>query len=361
MSGLLVAASFLIGSVFGSFLNVCVYRIPRGISMLIPARSYCPSCKAQIPWRHNVPILSWLRLRGRCAECGAPISIRYPLIELSAGLLFSLGAWLLPFPLYISAWIFTAFLIVATFVDLEFFIIPDSVSIGGLLAGLVCSLLFPPLHQTTSVLQSLAASILGACVGAAILFLISELGKLAFGRYRLTFPNPAPFFLESDPDEGLRIVLNDGRFCWEDHFFRKSDRIVIAVTEAQIDGHQFGDSELVFSVDKVMVGGRTWPLQPLPELRGLVKAARFPREAMGFGDVKLMAMIGAFTGWTGVLFTIPSASMLGSAYGLIATMLGRRELSAKIPFGPYLSLGALLWIYMAPSILDWYRRTLLGF
>ncbi|MBV9673481.1 MAG: prepilin peptidase, partial [Verrucomicrobia bacterium] len=92
MSGLLVAASFLIGSVFGSFLNVCVYRIPRGISMLIPARSYCPSCKAQIPWRHNVPILSWLRLRGRCAECGAPISIRYPLIELSAGLLFSLGA-----------------------------------------------------------------------------------------------------------------------------------------------------------------------------------------------------------------------------------------------------------------------------
>ncbi|MBV9392416.1 MAG: prepilin peptidase, partial [Verrucomicrobia bacterium] len=105
----------------------------------------------------------------------------------------------------------------------------------------------------------------------------------------------------------------------------------------------------------------TWPLQPLPELRGLVKAARFPREAMGFGDVKLMAMIGAFTGWTGVLFTIPSASMLGSAYGLIATMLGRRELSAKIPFGPYLSLGALLWIYMAPSILDWYRRTLLGF
>ncbi len=361
MLGLFVAAAFLFGCVVGSFLNVCVYRIPRGISILIPARSYCPSCKGQIPWKHNIPILSWLLLSGHCAECGAAISIRYPVIELSAGLLFALGAWLLPFPLFIPVWIFTACLIVATFVDLEFFIIPDSVSLGGLLAALICSLLFPQLHHASSMFDSLGASIMGACVGATILYLVSELGKLAFGRYRFAFPYPAPFFLESDPDEGLRIVLNDEAFCWEDHFFRKSDRIIFSVVEAQIDGHEYRGCQLVFSADKLTIGGQTWSLQPVPELRGSVKAASFPREAMGFGDVKLIAMVGAFTGWTGVLFTIPSASMIGAAHGLIATMLGRRELSAKIPFGPYLSIGALVWIYMGGSILDWYQRTLLGF
>ncbi|MBV8377891.1 MAG: prepilin peptidase, partial [Verrucomicrobia bacterium] len=150
MQYLTVAASFFFGAIIGSFLNVCIYRIPREISLLHPARSFCPHCQKPIPWHLNVPILSWLLLRGQCAQCHAPISQVYLIVEALTGLLFATAAVLVPFPTFLSVWAILSILVVTTFVDLEFFIIPDVLSKGGIAVGLLLSLLTPELHKTPS-------------------------------------------------------------------------------------------------------------------------------------------------------------------------------------------------------------------
>ena len=117
----------------GSFLNVCIYRLPLGMSVNEPQRSFCPNCKAQIAWYHNLPIVGWLWLRGRCANCHQPISARYPAIELLTGLLF-LAVWRhfqQEWILVLPGVIFVSLLIVATFIDFDHFIIPDEITIGG--------------------------------------------------------------------------------------------------------------------------------------------------------------------------------------------------------------------------------------
>ena len=128
--------AFVLGAVIGSFLNVSIYRLPRDLSVNKPRRSFCPACHALIPWQQNVPLLSWLVLRGRCAKCGARIAFRYFGVELLTALLF-LAVWeIFPWQEAIAYWVFVAILIVATFVDLEHFIIPDQITIGGTIAGI---------------------------------------------------------------------------------------------------------------------------------------------------------------------------------------------------------------------------------
>ena len=126
MSGVLIG--LFLGALLGSFLNVCIYRIPRNISVVSPARSFCPNCLRQIPWYENIPVFGWFLLRGRCSQCGQPISFRYPLVELLTALLYAAGAAIVSFPTFLSLWIFFSLLIIATFVDLEFLVIPDVVS-----------------------------------------------------------------------------------------------------------------------------------------------------------------------------------------------------------------------------------------
>jgi leader peptidase (prepilin peptidase) / N-methyltransferase len=354
----LVATGFFFGALIGSFLNVCIYRIPRGISVANPARSYCPNCKHLIPWTENIPILSWFLLGRRCAHCHERISPRYVIVETLTAILFATAAFLVPFPTLLSVLVIISILIVATFVDLEFMIIPDVMSKGGIAAGLVLSLLTPGLHKTSSPLLSLGSSLLGATLGAAILYLVGELGKLAFGRYKLVLSNPTGFSFEVPSKDDRRILIDGEPFLWNEHFFRKSDRVVIHAQEAEINGTTYQNTDLTFFHDRLVTSGGTIPLDQISHLVGRTAYAEFPREAMGFGDVKLIAAIGTFVGWEGILFTIVVASFIGAACGLIGIALGKRDRSSKIPFGPYLAVGAVIWLFWGSTLVSWYLRML---
>ncbi len=358
---ILIVFSFLIGLVFGSFFGCCIYRLPREISLLQPAFSFCPVCQKTIPWRYNIPLLGWLWLRGRCHECGERISPRYLLVETITGIFFAAACWRFGFPLTIPIWIFGSLLILTTFIDVEFFLIPDILSKPGIVVGLAASLLSPELQGTSSRLMAVGLSIAGALIGGGLLFLVSELGKLAFGRYKVILPTATPFSFQASLPDDARIVIDDEPFRWDDHFFRKKDRIRIRAEEVTINGEDFQAIDLTFYHDRLETVRGTILLTDLRSLVGRTAYAEFPREAMGLGDVKLMAAIGAFTGWTGALFTIPAASLVGAIYGVGTILIGRRDWSAKIPFGPYMAIGAIFWIFWGKEFLTWYQRLVIPF
>jgi len=377
---ILIVFSFLIGLVFGSFFGCCIYRLPRELSLLKPAFSFCPVCQKRIGWRYNIPVFSWLWLRGRCHECGERISPRYLFVETITGIFFAAACWRFGFPLMIPIWVFGSLLILTTFIDIEFFLIPDILTKPGIAVGLAASLLFPELQGTSSRLMAGGLSIAGALIGGGLLFLVSELGKMAFGRYKVILPAASPFSFQAAspaseserhrttatvneqqrtaPDGGeddARIVIDDEAFRWDDHFFRKKDRIRIRAEEVTINGEDFQRVDLTFYYDRLETVHGTILLTDLRSVVGRTAYAEFPREAMGLGDVKLIAAIGAFTGWTGALFTIPAASLVGAIYGVGTILIGRRDWSSKIPFGPYLAIGAIFWIFWGKEFLTWYR------
>jgi leader peptidase (prepilin peptidase)/N-methyltransferase len=353
-----LAAAFLSGAIVGSFLNVCIYRIPRGISLTKPARSFCPHCERPIPWMQNIPLLSWLLLRGRCGHCGKPIGWRYPIVELVTAILFAKAASLIAFPTLLSVLVFLSVLVVVTFIDIEFFLIPDLLSKGGLVAGLVLSLLTPQLHHTSSALRAIGRAAAGALFGALILYLVTELGKLVFGRYKVCFSTSTRFSFEAVSNGDPKILIDGQEFTWSEHFFRKSDRILVRADEVTLNGIHFKNLDLNFHVDRIVTVRETILLADVITLSGSMRYAEFPREAMGLGDVKLIAAMGAFIGWQGVLFAIPAASVIGAFFGLTALAFGKREWSAKIPFGPYLAAGAVIWLFWGHQLISWYKGLL---
>src|SRR4051812_35084646 len=144
------AFAFCLGAAVGSFLNVCIYRLPLDLSVNQPRRSFCPSCKKQLTWFQNIPLFSWLFLGGKCASCGGRIAFRYFAVELLTALLF-LCVWkFFPWQMAIAYWVFVSLLIAATFIDFEHFIIPDEITIGGTIAGIIASVIVPELMATAS-------------------------------------------------------------------------------------------------------------------------------------------------------------------------------------------------------------------
>lgn len=349
--------SFILGAAIGSFLNVCIYRMPRDLAVNKPERSFCPNCKTQIKWYHNLPIVSWLWLRGKCGYCGVPISPRYLGVELLTGFLF-LAIFLRVDPVfYLPYWILTSLLVVATFIDFDFYIIPDEITIGGTVAGVILSGVFPALMGTSSHWMGLLWSVVGAATGYFLLWGVVELGKLAFGKKKLTYPPQTPFSIEQTGDQPV-LTVGEESMAWEDLFARESDRLILTVNNARLNQKTNAASELVFFHDRLEIGGEKTALADLQQVSGQVSQIVVPREAMGFGDVKFIAAIGAFLGWKAVLFTVPVAAVLGSIIGVGAMLIGHREWSAKIPFGPYLALGALAWIFMGPELVSWYAGLL---
>ena len=178
--GYLTFIIFVFGACWGSFLNVCIWRIPREESVIHP-RSHCPRCNTLIAWYDNIPLISFLVLNARCRHCGRKISPRYFLVELLTAIFFSL-VWLkygvsVVTPIY---WLMVFGLILGTFVDCDHMIIPDRVSYGGWVAGLVFSPLVPRLHEQYTAWAGLREAVIGWAVGAGLLLLVSVVGRLIF-------------------------------------------------------------------------------------------------------------------------------------------------------------------------------------
>ncbi|MFP4156501.1 MAG: prepilin peptidase [Opitutales bacterium] len=202
--------SFIFGAIVGSFLNVCIYRIPEERSIITPGSS-C-RCGRAIPFYHNIPILSWLLLRGKAACCGARFSVRYPAIELLTGLLFLAAWWVHPPGVAVIGMLFISFLICATFIDLDHMIIPDRFSVGGMVLGVVLSFCFPALHGFEGMwlvagVQSGVTAMIGALVGAGLVYWILVLGEIVFRK---------PAMGEGD----VKFVGFIGAFCgWQGAVF----------------------------------------------------------------------------------------------------------------------------------------------
>jgi leader peptidase (prepilin peptidase)/N-methyltransferase len=241
----------LVGLCFGSFLNVCIYRLPAGRSIIRPASS-CTGCNTPIRWYDNIPVISYLILGGRCRTCNTIISLRYPIVELLTGL-FALGAWLRfgPHPQTVVYFVFIAALLVITFIDIDHRIIPDAISLPGIPIGFILSFLLPQIGWRDS--------LLGIVIGGGSLFAV------AWGYHRLT-----------------------------------------------------------------------------------------GKEGMGGGDIKLLGMIGAFIGWQGVLFTIMASSFTGTVVGLVLMLQSRKGMKTAVPFGPFLAIGAILYLFFGPQWIAWY-------
>ncbi len=351
------AAAFILGACVGSFLNVCIYRLPLDLSVNKPRRSFCPACKNPIPWHQNLPLLSWLVLRGHCARCGSKIAFRYFGVELITALLF-LAVWRsFPWPMAVAYWVFVSIVIVATFVDFEHFIIPDQVTIGGTVAGLIACLAVPELMSTDSRLVAVIRSALAAALGYLALWMVLEAGKIAFGRKRIRLDGPTPFSWRRQ-GEDADLVVGDERSLWSDHFARASDRLLLECSEATIDHRRYTDVTLEFHYDRVAVGSEEFVLDTIDEVSGVVRELQIPREAMGRGDLKFLAAIGAFFGWRAVLFSIFAGSVVGSLVGLATLILGKRVWSSKLPFGPYLAFGAVSWMFFGERLLRWYMDLL---
>ena len=362
--------AFVLGACIGSFLNVCIYRMPLGLKVNEPKRSFCPACKYQIPWHRNLPLFSWLALRGKCANCGARISFRYFGVELLTALLF-LAVWLklthwpqaewgaAPWLLALPYFILMGLLVVATFIDFEHFIIPDEITWGGAIVGVLLSFAIPTLHGQQSALLGGAWSLAGAACGYFALWAVVELGKLAFGKKRIAFEQAEPFSWTRRGEEA-DFLMGEDKMLWSEFFVRGTEVLLMTCPEVEIGGQRFENAQLRFTCDWLECGGKKFELVKTDAIRGAATEVTLPREAMGFGDVKFIACIGAFLGWKAVFFTIMAASVIGAVVGIFTLLVGRREWSAKIPFGPYLALGALLWLFTGPELLAWYLRAARG-
>jgi leader peptidase (prepilin peptidase)/N-methyltransferase len=249
--GMLTLISIIFGAMVGSFLNVCIIRLPMEESIVTPG-SQCPHCKKPIKFYDNIPLISYILLKGRCRHCHSPISFQYPLIEgitaLGSLILFMKFGPSLSYPIYFS---FVAALIVITVIDLHHQIIPDVISLPGIVIGLLASLIIPQI--------TFLNSLIGILLGGGSLFLVATV------------------------------------YQW-----------------------------------------------------------LFKREGMGGGDVKLLAMIGAFLGWKAVILTILLSSLIGSITGIIIMVLKGKDFKYAIPFGPFLSLGAVISLFYGENLIRWY-------
>lgn len=341
---------FWLGCMVGSFLNVCIYRMPLNLSVVKPP-SHCPHCKYSIPWYLNVPLLTWLILRGKCKNCRAPISVRYFLVELLTGLMF-LAAWIAfgrqsPAVALVYCLILAG-LITATFIDLEHFIIPDEITIGGMVVGFVLSVIVPTLHcqpGAISLAEAIKQSLIGMGVGAGILYAILRAGKLMFGRQRVALPAETRIIFGEHS-----VHLPDKDMPYEEMFFRDSDVVVLKARMLELIDRCYRDVEVRLSPTKLKIGGEEFNPEEVRHMEAVCSEITFPREAMGFGDVKFMGAIGAFLGWQATIFSLMVSSCIGAAVGISLIVMRKQQWSSRLPYGPYIALAAVIWMFWGKTL-----------
>jgi len=343
---------FIFGAIWGSFVNVCIWRMPRDQSVVSPG-SHCGSCNTPIPWYHNIPLVSYLVLGGKCQKCGATFSFRYWLVEfLNAALWLMVWRNFQPSHgwLVVAAYcVLISMLLVGTFIDFEFYIIPDRITLGSVVVGLVFSVIAPGLHETTTRVESVVQSVLGIVAGGLSLLVIVELGKMAFGRLKI--PLNAGTTVEIAEN---KIRFPEHEIHWEEIFFRSSDRIRFRATTMKFQDKAFENVDVAVSETHIDVSGQLYEQSQIGKIEATTDLLVIPREAMGLGDVKLMAGIGAFVGWKATFFILMASALLGSIVGMVLVILRMREMQGRIPYGPYIALATLIWIFAGQDILAWY-------
>ena len=349
---------FSFGCIVGSFLNVCIYRMPLDLSVVSPP-SHCPNCEYAIPFYLNVPLVTWLWLGGKCKNCRAPILPRYFIVELLTGVTF-LACWLFfgaTSPVLALVYsIFFAGLITATFIDFEHFIIPDEITFGGAAVGFILSFFLPELHGVSSSVAGVEKGLLGIAVGAGMVWFVLEFGYRVFGQQRMKFLEPTKLiFTETSLHlDGREIPYDDIFFdyCYRKFFYRKPKTITFHASLVEFVDRCYRDVDVRISSSVLAIGDEK--LDPAAVLHMEAKCVEIvvPREAMGLGDVKFMAAIGAFLGWQGAVFSLMASSLIGSVVGVALIVMRRSEWSSKIPYGPYIALAAAIWAFVGKKYIE---------
>ncbi|NNC90516.1 MAG: prepilin peptidase [Akkermansiaceae bacterium] len=340
---------FMVGACIGSFLNVVIHRLPRGLGVSEPKRSFCPHCREPIPWYRNIPLVTWLVQRGKCGACGGPIAFRYFAVELLTAVLFVV-CWLLFPPLAaLFAMVFCVLLVSISFIDAEHMVIPVHFTWAGMVIGVLAGVTAPVLVTLAG--EPLAApswrgggeALLGLAAGWGVLAAVVLLGKVCFGARNLRFDKATEWYLREPEteEEELSFVIGDEQIGWSEIFYRKRDRIEIKGHGVLLDGNRTKATEVIIRADAVDLHGESHDLEKIEALSGKAETVRIPREAMGAGDPPLLGMIGAFIGWHGVLFTLFASCI----FALVAALLGRVGFGRPLPFGPFLALGGLAWLF----------------
>ncbi len=237
-------------------------------------------------------------------------------------------------------------LIVASAVDFKRFIIPDEITVGGIIVGFLCSLFLPQIHEQKTLMAGMLQSATGLGVGAVLLYLILRAGKLAFGRERIAFLSETKItFTEST------LILPDNEMSYEDLFHRETDAIELHARAVEFAGRSYVNVPVRLTSKSLQIGNEKFDSTILQQLQVATSGVVIPREAMGFGDVKFMAAIGAFLGWPAVVFSLLVSSIIGSLVnvGLIAAR--RRDWSARLPFGPYIAIACAIWIFGGKQVI----------
>ncbi|MEY5019638.1 MAG: hypothetical protein RLZ22_726 [Verrucomicrobiota bacterium] len=309
----------------------------------------------------NIPVLSWLWLRGRCANCQCKISARYPIVEFITALGFFASWKFFPPEAAVILFVLVALLVAISFIDADHLIIPLSLTWAGSALGFVAGVVWPNFPRMTDACDSwreaLIQSAIGWSVGFFGLWLVVELGKWAFGKKAMKFPSSVAWELKEPAGENdpLSFVIDGESIAWWDLFSRKSDRLIIETGEIRVDGLRHEGGTLVIRETEIeLPDGTKHSIEKLRSLAGSATSVVIPREAMGFGDVHLMGMIGAFFGWSGVLFSLFASSI----FALFAALIGRIGFGRQLPFGPFLAMGALTWVFGGWKLWAWYLEFL---
>jgi leader peptidase (prepilin peptidase) / N-methyltransferase len=350
-------ATFLFGICVGSFLNVVIYRVPRGLSVNQPKRSFCPTCKKEIPISRNIPLFTWLVQKGKCAECKTSIPSRYFWIELFTGLLW-LACWYAFSDPRIALFymLLGALALVICAVDIELMLIPRPFTLIAAAIALIGGALIPERFSTAFTWQQgLTYSAFGLAIGWAALWLVVLLGKAMFGKRNFKFEHPTLWKLREpegdNQEEEMCFVIGEDAIPWSDIFFRKTDKLILdGLTELNVDGVSRTAKLLEIREDHILVDGEKFEMENLKSLDGKTTSATIPREAMGMGDVDLLAVLGAIFGAPSLLVIV----LFSCIFTILIAILGRLGFGKMIPFGPALIAGGVFWLTYGKSAWEWY-------
>lgn len=344
----------MFGACIGSFLNVVIYRLPRGLSVNEPARSFCPDCRKEIPWYLNIPIGSWLMLRGRSACCNRPISPRYCVVELATALLFAAVAWRFswdPLPTQVLLCVWIAVLLAILCIDWEQMVVlpmlTHTAAGVGLLAALTAPWLVEPLALSAT--DGLLWSLCGAATGYALLKAVALLGRLLFGRRSKSYTQAQPWQLQQAGDD-LELKIGSDTYLWSDLFMESANRVTLTGADISTAKGTAPGAITFTTGTAVLPDGTVLDLEEHESLSGNCTGITTRKEAMGSGDALIALSIGALCGWQGVLFALVAGSFAGLLQGL-AARVGRGQ---PMPFGPALITGALLYLFFGNFIINSY-------